>query len=88
MKGHGRPAAAALTIIGLAVALGFMPVVYLGIHEGVSRGGLIDSYVLQIVWFTLLQALLSTALSAGLAIPVACAFSRRDVPGRGLVLLL
>src|SRR5438552_11767625 len=88
MKGHGRPAAAALTIIGLAVALGFMPVVYLGFHEGVSRGGLIDSYVLQIVWFTLLQALLSHALSVGLAIPVARAFSRRDFPGRALILRL
>src|SRR5437764_1750635 len=85
---HGRPAAVALLAIGLAVAAGFIPVVYLGIDEGVSRGGLIDAYVLQIVWFTVLQALLSTVLSVGLAIPAARTFSRRDFPGRALILRL
>ena len=88
MTKHSRPAAAALLAIGLAVAAGFIPVVYLGIDEGVSRGGLIDAYVLQIVWFTVLQALLSTVLSVGLAIPAARAFSRRDFPGRALILRL
>jgi thiamine transport system permease protein len=41
-----------------------------------------------VVWFTLLQASLSTALSVALAVPVARALARRRFPGRGLLLRL
>jgi thiamine transport system permease protein len=82
------PSAAAFGFIALAIVAGFVPVVFLGIEEGVSRGGLVDAYVLQIIRFTVLQALLSTALSVGLAIPVARAFFRREFPGRLLLLRL
>jgi thiamine transport system permease protein len=81
-------AAGALIIVALAVALGFLPVVYLGLHEGFSRGGLVDAYVLRVVWFTVLQSLLSTALSVVLAIPVARALLYRDFPGRAVLLRL
>ena len=40
----------------------------------------------RVVWFTLLQATLSTLLSLALAIPVARALARRQFPGRGLLL--
>src|SRR6266511_1084107 len=88
MKQVGLPAAIAFAIIAAAVALGFVPVVLLGIHEGISRGGLVDAYVLQVVWFTVLQAALSTALSVGLVVPVARAYSHRRFPGRVLLLRL
>ena len=44
---------------------------------------LFDSYTLSLLHFTLLQAVLSTLLSVGLAIPVALALARRpQFPGR------
>ena len=88
MRQAGWPVAFAFAIIASAVALGFVPVVLLGIREGISRGGLVDAYVLQVVWFTVLQATLSTALSVGLAVPVATAYSHRRFPGRVLLLRL
>ena len=48
-----------------------------------------DPYIRRVTLFTLWQALLSTLLSVGLAIPVARAFARRGAfPGRGLLLRL
>jgi thiamine transport system permease protein len=47
-----------------------------------------DAYLWRVVWFTLLQATLSTLLSVALAIPVARALARRRFPGRGLLLRL
>jgi thiamine transport system permease protein len=77
-----------LAIITAAVACGFFPVLYLGFGEGLARGGLVDAYVLQVIWFTVLQAGLSTVLSVGLAVPIARAFFRRQFPGRVLLLRL
>lgn len=52
-------------------------------------GGPWDDYLWRVVRFTLWQAGLSTALSIGLAIPVARAIARRRVfPGRGPLLRL
>lgn len=81
-------ALAPLAIIAAAVACGFLPVLYLGFEEGLARGGLLDAYVLQVIWFTVLQAGLSTVLSVGLAVPIARAFYRRQFPGRVLLLRL
>ncbi|MGD1879113.1 MAG: thiamine/thiamine pyrophosphate ABC transporter permease [Kiloniellaceae bacterium] len=51
-------------------------------------GNLDDAYLWRVVWFTVLQASLSTLLSVALAIPVARAMARRQFPGRGLLLRL
>lgn len=47
-----------------------------------------DAYYRHVTWFSFYQALLSTLLSVGLAVPVAHALSRRRFPGRGLLLKL
>lgn len=47
-----------------------------------------DAYLWRVVWFTLLQATLSTVISVALAIPVARALARRRFPGRTLLLRL
>jgi thiamine transport system permease protein len=78
----------AVAVIAAAVAAGIIPVVLLGLDQGFLRGGLIDSYFLRILWFTMLQAGLSMLISVGLAIPVARALSRSDFPGRSLLLRL
>ncbi|WP_298719806.1 thiamine/thiamine pyrophosphate ABC transporter permease [uncultured Oceanisphaera sp.] len=56
-------------------------------QSGLSRL-LHDSYLHHVVWFSFYQALLSTLLSLLLAIPLAQALSRRQFPGRGLLLRL
>ncbi len=84
-----RPAAAiAVAVIIGAVLLGFVPVLATGFLEGVTRGEAVDPYVLRVVWFTLLQAGLSTLLSVGLAIPVARALTHGEFAGRWLLLRL
>ncbi|MFP5077473.1 thiamine/thiamine pyrophosphate ABC transporter permease ThiP [Rhizobium sp. YIM 134829] len=78
---------AALAAIGVFVIAAPLA---LGLASGISQGGLredsrplIDAYVLNAARFTLLQAVLSTALSVLLAIPVALAIARRrQFPGR------
>ncbi|XAW89331.1 thiamine/thiamine pyrophosphate ABC transporter permease ThiP [Vibrio sp. CDRSL-10 TSBA] len=47
-----------------------------------------DAYYRHVTWFSFYQALLSTLLSVGLAIPVAHALSRRHFRGRALLLRL
>lgn len=78
----------ALAAIMFAVLVGLVPVAAIGIGEGLITGQPIDAYVLRILWFTLLQAGLSTLISVGLAIPVALALARVDFKGRGLLLRL
>jgi thiamine transport system permease protein len=81
------PAGIALTLVGGVVggallALGFAaPGLALADNLG-------DPYLWRVVWFTLLQAALSTLISVALAIPVARALARRQFPGRGLLLRL
>ncbi|MYE37396.1 MAG: hypothetical protein F4X24_07510, partial [Rhodobacteraceae bacterium] len=49
----------------------------------------IDSYILEVLEFTLFQATLSTLFSLLFALPVARALARRtDFPGRGVILKL
>ena len=79
------PAIVALVIILAAVLAGFLPVLALGLKNGLARS---DSYLLHVASFTLLQAGLSTILSILLAVPIARALARRRFPGRDLVLRL
>ena len=67
--------ALALLASTVAVALGAL----LAAAPDIDLGGLAeDRYLRRVVAFTFWQALLSTALSAGLAIPVARALARRE----------
>ncbi|MCJ8506543.1 thiamine/thiamine pyrophosphate ABC transporter permease [Rhizobium lemnae] len=73
---------AALTVIALlvlvpvAVLLAFAP-------TGLVQGSVVDDYTLSLLRFTLSQAILSTALSLCLALPVALALARQTkFPGR------
>ncbi len=75
----------ALGVILAAVALGFIPLLWLGLANGFSS---FDSYLPRVVAFTLKQAFLSTLLSMAIALPVALALARREFPGRSLVLKL
>lgn len=76
----------ALGFLGLALAAGFLPVLWMGASEGLAR---FDPYIIRVLSFTLLQAGLSTILSIALGLPVARALARRQAfPGRALVVRL
>jgi thiamine transport system permease protein len=75
--------AIALGFILGAVALGFLPLLWLGFGQGAFR---IDDYLPRVVEFTLRQAFLSTVLSVLIALPVARAFARRQFLGREILL--
>lgn len=75
----------ALIVIAALVLAGFLPVLLIGLNEGLARA---DPYLLRVTGFTLLQAGLSTILSLALAIPVARALAQRQFRGRGLVIRL
>ena len=80
------PAYAALAFLFLALAAGFLPVLRLGVEQGLQG---LDPYVLRVLSFTLLQAGLSTLLAVALGLPLARALARQAVfPGRGLILRL
>ena len=79
------PALLALAVIGALVLAGFLPVLLIGLREGLARA---DPYLLHVAGFTLLQAGLSTILSLAVAIPVARALARRRFPGRELIIRL
>ena len=81
-------AGTALAAILIAVMTGLAPVAAIGFGEGLVTGHIVDTYVLRIIWFTLLQAALSTFFSVALAVPVALALARVDFAGRGLLLRL
>ena len=85
---RGLAAGLPLAVMLLAVLAGLIPVALIGIDEGLLTGHIVDAYVLRILWFTLLQAGLSTIISVALAIPVALALARVDFIGRGLLLRL
>ncbi len=78
--------ALALLASTVAAALGAL----LSAAPDIDLGGLAeDRYLRRVVAFTFWQALLSTVLSAGLAIPVARALARREgLPGRAWLLKL
>ena len=80
------PACAALAFLALALALGFLPVLRMGLAQGLTG---LDPYVLRVLSFTLLQAGLSTILSLALGLPLARALARQqEFRGRGLLLRL
>ncbi|NLR99359.1 thiamine/thiamine pyrophosphate ABC transporter permease ThiP [Rhizobium sp. P38BS-XIX] len=74
----------ALSLTGIALFVGIAVLVLLA--AGIESGGnttLTDPYLLRVLRFTLLQAVLSTLLSVALAIPVARALARQPrFPGR------
>ncbi|MBB6485499.1 thiamine/thiamine pyrophosphate ABC transporter permease ThiP [Rhizobium lusitanum] len=74
----------ALSLAGIALFVGIAVVILLA--AGINSGGhnpLTDPYLLRVLQFTLLQAILSTLLSVALAIPVARALARQPrFPGR------
>ena len=78
---------AGLALAGViaAVLAGFLPVVLLGLKEGLARS---DPYLLHVIAFTLFQATLSTALSVIIALPIARALARRRFPGRAMIVRL
>jgi thiamine transport system permease protein len=80
------PAVAALAFLGLALAAGFLPVLWMGAARG---PGSFDSYILRVLSFTLLQAGLSALISIAIGLPVARALARRaSFPGRSLTVRL
>lgn len=80
----GLAALAAISILAGGAAFG------LALEAGGNWSGAVaafDGYMLRVIRFTLLQAILSTILSVAPAIFVARALSRQaDFPGRGLIL--
>ena len=80
------PAYAALAFLALALAAGFLPVLRMGLEQGLQG---LDPYILRVLSFTLLQAGLSTLLSLALGLPLARALARQvSFPGRSLILRL
>jgi thiamine transport system permease protein len=75
--------AIALGFILGAVALGFLPLLWLGFGQGAFQ---FDDYLPRVVAFTLKQAFLSTLLSVAFALPVALALARRQFFGREALL--
>ncbi|OYU73115.1 MAG: thiamine/thiamine pyrophosphate ABC transporter permease ThiP, partial [Alphaproteobacteria bacterium PA3] len=80
------PAYAALALIALALVAGFLPVLRMGLEQGLSG---LDPYVFRVLRFTLLQAGLSTLFSLALGLPLARALARQSAfPGRAMLLRL
>lgn len=80
------PGYLALALLGIALAAGFLPVLWMGARQG---AGAADPYILRVLSFTLLQAGLSTLLSIIGGLLLARALARRQAfPGRGFVLRL
>lgn len=79
------PAALALVFLGLALAAGFFPVLWMGLQKGFAA---FDSYVVRVLIFTVTQAGLSTILSLGIGLPVARALARQRFWGRVAVVRL
>ena len=69
------PAFAALALLALALAAGFLPVLRMGLEQGLQG---LDPYVIRVLSFTLLQAGLSTLLSLALGLPLARALARQQ----------
>jgi thiamine transport system permease protein len=82
----GGAASLAGILLFAAIAVGAL---FAAGAAGSAHGPLLDSYILRVLRFTLLQATLSTLLSVGLAIPVARALARQPkFPGRIWILRL
>jgi thiamine transport system permease protein len=80
------PALLALASLGLALGAGLVPVLRLGLQQGLAG---LDPYLIRVLTFTLLQAGLSTVLSIAFGLPLARALARQgSFPGRALLLRL
>ncbi|MGY3871113.1 thiamine/thiamine pyrophosphate ABC transporter permease [Aeromonas crassostreae] len=78
----------AATLVILLLSLGPLAALLWQAGTLSPRALLSDPYLRHVLGFSLGQALLSTLLSLGLAIPVARALARRHFPGRRLLLKL
>jgi len=89
MQREALPALLALIVIAVLVAGAFFALAAGVAGDGGALAALGQSYIWRAARFTLVQAVLSTALSVGLAIPAARALARNPAfPGRRLLLLL
>lgn len=80
---------AALAAIALLIGGAFAGLLAEGVRDLSGAIAAFDAYLLRLVWFTLWQAVLSTALSVAPAILVARALSRHPAfPGRAFILRL
>jgi thiamine transport system permease protein len=67
-----------LALAGIALFIGIAVAALLGFDTGQApTSSILDPYIGRVLRFTLLQAVLSTLLSVGLALPVALALARR-----------
>ena len=71
----------AVASVIIALAAGFLPVAL----AAAPTVALFDAYLMRVVWFTLLQAGLSTLLSIAFAIPVALSLSRHHFRGKAII---
>src|SRR5690606_15078227 len=86
-----RILAGIVALAGIALLIGgaFAGLLVEGLRDLSGAVAAFDPYLVRIAWFTLWQALLSTALSVVPAILVARALSRHPhFPGRALILRL
>jgi thiamine transport system permease protein len=88
---HRASIAAAWIAAGAIAALATVPLLTLvaAVESGAATLSLADAYIWRILRFTLVQAALSAALSAGIAVPISRALAKRQrFPGRTLLLRL
>jgi thiamine transport system permease protein len=82
-------AGGAMTVAAIALFITLALAALLVSQPATADGSILTAYTFRILQFTLLQAVLSTLLSVGLALPVALALARRShFPGRLWVLRL
>lgn len=79
------PARLALAILGLCLAAGYLPLLWMAAGPGFAA---FDTYLVRALNFTLLQAGLSTLISVAFGLPLARALARRQFPGRSLIVRL
>jgi len=87
MRALPRRVAAPLALAAIVAGLGagFLPVLAMGLEQGLAG---FDPYAGRVLRFTLLQAGLSTAISLATGIPLARALARQRFAGRNVVLRL
>lgn len=87
IRARPRRIAALLAFAAIVAGLGagFLPVLAMGLEQGLAG---FDPYLGRVLRFTLLQAGLSTAISLAIGIPLARALARQRFVGRAMVLRL
>jgi iron(III) transport system permease protein len=83
---HGRAPVWLLAPVGLVALALLLPLAYLGVRAGAAgRDALaiaVEPQTLRVLWNSLLLAVLVTAASAAVAVPLAWLTTRTDLPGR------